>query len=148
MAIIARRASVVIRLRKPTTLMPANARQHWVPQSYLRRFAFDQKGRRVCVFDKTTGTARTMGVGDVCQREFLYESWLRDETVKADPEARSGMIEQELGRSERALNEMTKVAERIAHGGGGTIEERVQMAIAIAVQTVRTPRFRDDLLAP
>lgn len=119
-------------------------KQHYVPQSYLRRFSPDRK--HVHVLDKPTGTVEFWKIEGLAQRRYFDEAFLRDETGSYPPGVAPGVLERELGRWETALSEMTKVTQRVADGGGASLEERHTMSICMAVQLTRTRTFRQLLV--
>jgi hypothetical protein len=120
--------------------MARYARQHWVPQSYLRRFSYN--GSHVWVFDKPTGGWFRNNVKDVARARFFNDSFLRDDTGKITPEVPEGWVEDRYGEWEKNLGAMTDVALRVANGGGASLEERATMAACVALQLTRTPAFR------
>ena len=118
--------------------MAGYRRQHWVPRSYLRRWSPD--GRRIHSYDRITREAKFVSVNDVAQRTRFYERFMS--AGDAGTASEVGVLEREYQRWDDALRDATAVAERVAAGEGGSLEERQIMAIAVAVQMVRTPTFR------
>jgi hypothetical protein len=119
-------------------------RQHWVPRSYLLRWSPDE--RCVHTYDRVTGAAKLISVQDVAQRTYFYERFLRGGKGRTADTAAFGVLEREYQRWEDALMAATEVAERVASGGPGSLEERRTMALAVAVQMVRTPAFRAGIV--
>jgi hypothetical protein len=115
-------------------------RQHWVPQSYLRRFSPD--GAHVWMLDKPTGRIACPNILDVARGKFFNDGFLRDERGALPPDVPEEAIEQQYGTWEEALSRATDSALRVAAGGGASLEERTEMAICVAVQLTRTPAFR------
>lgn len=118
-------------------------RQHWVPQSYLRRFSPD--GKHVWMFDKPTSRTAFPNVRDVGQGKFFNDGFLRDGERRLPPEIPEGYLEHLFGKWETALTAATAAALRVAEGGGANEDERQAMATCVAVQMTRTPAFRKRL---
>ena len=118
-------------------------RQHWVPQSYLKRFSPDQA--HIWLLDKPTGRIAYASIRDVAQRKYFNDGFLRDERGALTAEIPEGWVEQQFGKWETALSDMTRVALRVAQGGGADLDERRTMAICVAVQLTRTAAFRKRL---
>lgn len=119
------------------------ARQHWVPQSYLRRFSPD--GTHIWMFDKPTQRTAFPSIRDVAQGKYFYDGFLRDNLGVLPGDVPEGTIEREFQRWEAALTDMTEVASRIAAGGGAGLDERKTMSICVALQLLRTPILRSHL---
>ena len=51
--------------------MSKTKKQHYVPQSYLKRFAHDSQ--RLWVFDKVSGIIFKSNVIDVAQKRYFYD---------------------------------------------------------------------------
>ena len=119
-------------------------RQHYVPQSYLRRFSED--GSRVNVYDKVVRKSFVSNTRDVAQAPFFNDSFLRDDDQRMPDGVADDLIERELGRWEERLTEMTEVARSVAEGGGADLDERVSMSICAAIQMVRIPEWRKHLV--
>ena len=120
--------------------MPEHKRQHWVPQSYLRRFSPD--GAHVWLFDKPTARTALADIRTVAQGRYFYDGFLREAEGQLPPDVPESVFEREFGKWESALTEMTAVAQRVAAGGSATLQERQTMAICVAVQLARTRAFR------
>lgn len=120
--------------------MAKYTRQHWVPQSYLRRFSPD--GDHVWMLDRPTGRIAFPNVADVARSKFFNDSFLRDESGQVIPDVPESYVEELFGKWETALAEITQVAQRVADGGGAGLEERQTMAICVALQLTRTQAFR------
>lgn len=118
-------------------------RQHWAPQSYLRRFSPDDA--HIWVLDKPTDRMALASIRDVAQGKFFNDGFLRDEQGRLEAGIPEGLFEEEFGKWESALGEMTQVALRVAAGGGADLEARRTMATCVAVQLTRTPAFRKRL---
>ena len=118
-------------------------RQHWAPHSYLRRFSPDDA--HVWMLDKPTGTVAFPNIRDVARDKFFNDGFLRDERGVLPPDVPDGLIEGEFGRWESALAQMTRVALRVASGGGADLDDRQTMSICVALQLTRTPAFRKRL---
>jgi uncharacterized protein DUF4238 len=119
-------------------------RQHYVPQSYLRRFAED--GRRLHVHDKVLRKCFVSNPRDVAQSEFFNDLFLRDDEGQIAEDVAEDLIERELGKWEAALTEMTAVARSVAEGGGANLDQRATMSICTAIQLVRIPEWRKHLV--
>jgi hypothetical protein len=99
------------------------------------------------MYDRINHTTRLVSLNDVAQRTRFYEAFIDVETARKSGHPQDlGAIEREYQRWENALKSSTLVAERVAAGGGATLEERKSMALAIAVQLIRTPVVRAALV--
>lgn len=123
--------------------MPPFRKQHWVSQSYLRRFSRDEK--HVYLFDKRTDRVARPHVRDVAQGKFFNDGFLRNEKGELLAGIPQGLLEREFGKWEEALARVTRVALTVAEGGRGSAEDRQTMAICVAVQLMRTPAVREQL---
>lgn len=123
--------------------MARYAKQHWVPQSYLRRFSYN--GSHIWVFDKPTGRSVPNNIRDVAHSRFFNDSFLRDEAGRITPDVPEGWLEEQFGKWETNLRTATAAALRVANGGGASLEERATMATCVALQLTRTPAFRQRL---
>lgn len=119
-------------------------RQHYVPQSYLRRFSED--GWRVNVYDKVLRKSFASNTRDVAQAPYFNDSFLRDDDQRMPDGVAEDLIERGLGKWEVALGEMTEVARSVAEGGGADLDQRATMSICVAIQLVRIPEWRKHLV--
>jgi hypothetical protein len=123
-------------------------KQHYVAQSYLRRFASD--GKNLFVFDKvTTSTFGPTSVVNVAHENYFYD--FHDKAVVSaasaanlDPQS----AEKALAVLDGEFNRVIEVAINFAKGAtpAPNPEQRMKMALCAAFQLVRTRGFRDELV--
>lgn len=121
-------------------------KQHYVAQSYLRRFTRD--GKNLYVFDKfSKKTFGPTSVTNVAHENYFYDirgvsaSNGADET-NTDPQ----LEEKALAALDGQFNEIIDVALKFAKGGTATPEQRMKMSLCAAVQLIRTRDYRDELV--
>lgn len=113
--------------------------QHYVPQSYLRRFTPD--GKLLWVFDKTTGSTFRSSVHNVAQENGFYDL---PGDVGQTVERTLSLIEERFSEGVEALLGSLSLTSEIRH----------ELADYIALQALRTRKTRDvvsalaDKLAP
>lgn len=120
-------------------------KQHYVPQSYLRRFTRD--GKNLYVFDKTS--KKSFGPTSVIN--VAHENYFYDPPADGDSDAAGASVnpqptEKALATLEGRFNRVIDVIIKVAEGGTATTEQRLEIAFCAAVQLVRTRDFRDDLV--
>jgi hypothetical protein len=121
--------------------MPSYKNQHFVPQSYLRRFSSDNSGRRLYVYDKVLGRSLGLvGIRRVASKPFLYDIPLN--AIKPGFSMDPHLEEKGLGVLERQLNEAIEIGIKVANGASADLDQRRMMSLSIAVQLVRTPAYR------
>lgn len=118
-------------------------KQHYVPQFYLKRFT--QDGKRIHVFDKVANKSFLAGIKDVAYENYFYDVPKADtvDGEKYQPEERA------LSVLEGKFNSITDVALKFAKDGQPvpTVKQLQDMALFTAIQLVRTPQYRDNLVA-
>jgi hypothetical protein len=97
------------------------------------------------MLDKPTDRVAFVSIRDVAHGKFFNDSFLRDDDGRLEAGVTEGLLEEEFGKWESALGEMTQVALSVAAGGGADLEARRKMATCVAVQLTRTPAFRKRL---
>jgi hypothetical protein len=125
--------------------MAEHKKQHYVPQSYLRRFSTDEK--RLFVFDKVLRKSFPSGIRDVAQEAHFYRvpaglTSKEGSSVAIDPllvEKWFQGIEGQFDQSIRALIELTP-EDRISP------ETRIELSLMIAIQFMRTRANRNLLI--
>ncbi len=123
-------------------------KQHYVAQSYLRRFTSD--GKNLYVFDKITkSTFGPTSVVNVAHENYFYD--FHDEAVvraasAANLDLQSG--EKALAVLDGEFNRVIEVAINFAKGAtkAPSPEQRMKMSLCAAIQLVRTRGFRDELV--
>jgi len=99
-------------------------KSHYVPSSYLRRFT-DERGR-LWVFDKATGKAFWSSPRNIAKEEGFYR--------RQDERDLAGLVESPVG----------PVLRKVSNREAIDLRERLLLAVFMAVQLTRVPRFRDD----
>ena len=125
--------------------MPDYKSQHFVPQSYLRRFSPDENVRRVYAYDKVLG--RSLGlvpIRSVAQKSFFYDVPL--DAIKHGFNIDPHLEEKALQALEGQFNEMIEVGIKVAGGMTANLEQRRMMSLCIAVQLIRTLDYRKSLV--
>jgi hypothetical protein len=123
-------------------------KQHYVAQSYLRRFTSD--GKNLYVFDKFAKSSfGPTSVVNVAHENYFYD--FHDEEVLTAASA----AKLDLQSAEKALavldgefNRVIEVAINFAKGAtpAPTPEQRMKMALCAAIQLIRTRDFRDEVV--
>lgn len=125
--------------------MKITKKQHYVPQSYLKRFTLD--GKSLYVFDKSSRKSfGPTSVTNVAHENYFYDIPKDADSGTAGASASPQPAEQALASLEGRFKKVIDVAIKFAKGGAATPEHRVEMALCAAVQLVRTRDFRDDLV--
>ena len=125
--------------------MPDYKSQHFVPQSYLRRFSPDKNAKRVYAYDKVLG--RSLGlvpIRSVAQKSFFYDVPL--DAIKQGFNIDPHLEEKALQALEGQFNEMIEVGIKVAGGMTANLEQRRMMSLCIAVQLIRTFDYRKSLV--
>ncbi|MDF1502685.1 DUF4238 domain-containing protein [Roseisolibacter sp. H3M3-2] len=124
--------------------MPANRRQHYVPQSYLR--AWSPNGTHVWTYDTYRDAHALLPTRDVAQERYFNDAFRRRPHA-ADDGFPADAIERQFQEWENDFLLARDVALGVAQGTReGTLLERRQMSICIALQLLRTAQLRDILL--
>jgi hypothetical protein len=116
---------------------PGSRRHHYVPQSYLRQWSFDDK--RVWTLDTVTGTVRPLGLTDVCVKENFYRVIGSDGVPHNRVELLFGVVDSELRRIQ-VLFASLEEPENLE------FDDLVGLGVAMAVQRMRTLQQRRLLL--
>ena len=110
-------------------------KHHYVPRFYLERFS-NPKGQ-LCAFDRSIGKSITTSVKNVASETEYY-------TVLAPGGEKSEAVEHYL--SEIEGKSAAILASFDLHDGRLSVDDRMMMAILIALQLVRTPKTRAMLM--
>ena len=130
-------------------------KQHYVPQTALRRFSADRE--RVFVYDKVLNEARISNVRDIAQQRYFYD--IPQDAIPADLQETMDrqMIERTLSEIESDFNAVVERVLRKAEPGrlrrlvnlltfrrGKVISRRDKEALCffVALQYLRTREFR------
>lgn len=123
---------------------PETKSQHFVPRVYLRRFATD--GKRLWVFDKTTGKSYPTTVDKAGQRNRFYDVPVGGVGVPSEWEKQH--IEKWLGHGEAQYGtDLDAVVAAAESGQVISTDLKQRLSLPIVTQWVRTPQFRDHLVA-
>jgi len=114
-------------------------KQHYVPQFLLEKFAFDRKRKRVHVFDKRTGKARSAAIRDVAHENQFYDCRGQD----GQGRNMEGFMERVDSMGSRVINKVVK--QRSLQDLGP--KERYDMACFVAAQFLRTHHSRNILIS-
>lgn len=119
-------------------------KQHYVPQSYLKRFTHN--GKLLFVFDKFTKEVRPANTRDVAQERYFYDippDFISPDVpdINRDPH----LEEKALGALEGSFTESYDAMLGIAEGRRAHIDDKQKMALYLAIQVLRTRATRDDL---
>jgi hypothetical protein len=129
-----------------TEMMQKTKRQHTVPRCYLERWV-NRDTENISTFDKITKKKYDTSVWNVAQERFFYD--LHPEAI--EPEQRkTGIdlqaVEKGLGAIEcyfaRALDALLDVGDPRGVPPG----QRWMLAIQVAIQWMRTRRYRDVMI--
>jgi len=125
--------------------MPDYKSQHFVPQSYLRRFSPDKNEKRVYAYDKVLG--RSLGlvpIRSVAQETFFYDIPL--DAIKPGFNMDPHLEEKALQSLEGQFNEVIEIGIKVAGGATANLEQRRMMSLCIAVQLIRTLDYRKNIV--
>lgn len=123
-------------------------KQHYVAQSYLRRFTSD--GKNLYVFDKfRKSTFGPTSVVNVAHENYFYD--FHDEAVVSAASAANldlQSAEKALAVLDGEFNRIIEVAINFAKGAtkAPSPEQRMKMSLCAAIQIIRTRDFRDELV--
>jgi len=135
--------------------------QHYVPQSYLKKFTYD--GKRLYVFDKFTGRSNSRSTKSVASETRFYDfhpviykefrkrvasgEVAQDEAKLLGKALDPQMIEHELAAREAKFPPLFEaVLEAIKQKQSITEEQRWNLAEFIVLQFLRTPEYRRELI--
>lgn len=125
--------------------MPEHKNQHFVPQSYLRRFSPDTTRKRLYVYDKVL--RRPLGLQAIkrlANKSFFYDIPL--DAIKQGFNMDPHLEEKALEALESQFNEVIELGTRVADGVVANLEQRRTMALCIAVQLIRTLDYRQHIV--
>jgi Protein of unknown function (DUF4238) len=116
-------------------------KQHFVPQSYLRRFA-DESGKRLWVLDLVTGNFFHSNIKDVAARNHFYDTLIDDHIEGFDSQG----VEKLLGFADGAFPRLlTNVVASAESGAGIPQLIKHELAYIIWLQFIRTEAFRQRI---
>ncbi len=125
--------------------MPSYENQHFVPQSYLRRFSPDKNRKRVYVYDKVLGQSLGLiGIRSVANKSFFYDIPL--DAIKQGFNMDPHLEEKALQTLENQFNEVIEVGIKVAKESSANLEQRRMMSLCIAVQLIRTLDYRQQIV--
>ncbi len=115
--------------------------QHYVPRFYLKRFTID--GERLYVYDKTKEEVRgPENIKNVAQERFFYDMPADTIPPDYDPQFEEHMLSQ----LEPQFSAAVESAFRVVEGKGANLQERMDMAMFVAFQIMRTRAERNSLV--
>lgn len=117
-------------------------KQHFVPQSYLKRFS--KNGKQIQVFDKVLKNSFSAGIRDVAQESHFYT--IPDEIISSD--AKFSKIDRLIFEKafiayESELNLLIKVLITLPPGISIPRRVRESFSILVAIQLLRTKKHRN-----
>jgi hypothetical protein len=125
--------------------MPEYENQHFVPQSYLKRFSPDVSRKRVHVYDKVLRRSLGLkGIKSLASKSFFYDIPL--DVIKPGFNTDPHLEEKALGALENQFNEVIELGVRVADGAVANLEQRRTMALCTAVQLIRTLDYRQHIV--
>lgn len=128
--------------------MPIYENQHFVPQSYLRRFSPDKNRKRVHTYDKVLKQSLGLiGIRSVANKPSFYDISLdaipkNSKRFNMDPH----LEEKALQALESQFNEVIEVGIKVANGDEANLDQRIMMSLCIATQLVRTFDYRQHIV--
>jgi hypothetical protein len=119
-------------------MMQKTKRQHYVPQSYLRRFSEDDNS--VFVFDKANNSVFESSTRNIAQERFFFE--LPKETIgNEDPQ----VLEHIFSEMEAEYASLLDVIlSSLARKRRFNPKRKTMMALFVAIQFLRTKEYRQD----
>jgi len=109
--------------------------EHYVPQFYLRNFSMKNDRRRVYCFDKPTAKTFVSNIKNIACERYFYDFPTKDDKS----------VEKNLSKIEPALAAAYDKLITGADLNKLNWEERVSMAVFIAIQEIRTKEMRESL---
>lgn len=130
-------------MRNVTTAKTEVKNQHFVPRSYLRHFTND--GKHLWVYDKVTGKSFGTTVDKVAQKNRFYDVPIG--SPGADPNWDKQTVERWLGKTEAGFaKDLDTLLSEVERGGSLSVGLKERLAQFIAIQSIRTPKFREHLV--
>ena len=122
-------------------------REHYVPQSYLRRFTFD--GKLLHVFDKFSQAGRVANTKDVAQERYFYDiplNAIKPGAANPHKEHDSQLEEKALCELESSFTDAYNAVLKIPETHSLLAEHRKKMALCVTVQYLRTRTARNWMI--
>jgi hypothetical protein len=129
-------------------IMPDYKKQHFVPQSYLRRFSPDKGQKRVYVYDKAMKKSHgLLGIRGIANKSYFYDIppdviQSLSQNLNKDPH----LEEKALQVLEGQFNHVIEVGINVAKGSAADLDQRMWMSLCVAVQLVRTLDYRQQIV--
>lgn len=114
---------------------PQSRRHHYVPRTYLKKWAFDQQKRRVWNLDTVMGEVRPLSVNDLCVGENFYRVVGPDGEPHNRVETMFGVVDTELGRIQNLFNQIEEPDEL-------EFDDLIGLGVTVAAQRMRTAQQR------
>jgi Protein of unknown function (DUF4238) len=116
-------------------------KQHFVPQSYLRRFA-DESGKRLWVLDLVTSKVFHSNIKDVAARNHFYDTLIDNHIKEFDSQG----VEKLLGFADAAFPRLLSSVMTFAKLGTGIPQlVKHELTYIIWLQLIRTEAFRQQI---
>jgi hypothetical protein len=114
---------------------PDSKRHHYVPRTYLKRWASGEKGRRIWNLDTITGEVRDFSVNSVCVEENFYRVIGLDGEAHNKVEAMFGVVDTELRRIQTLFTQLEDPDALV-------FDDLIGLGVTVAVQRMRTAQQR------
>ncbi len=123
--------------------MGQHKKQHYVQQSYLRRFSSDEK--RIFVYDKVLQKSFQNAISDVAQESHFYRlpDNLKTEDGKPISIDDPLIVEKAFQRIESRANQDIQTLIELPAGASIPTETREDLSIFLAIQFLRTRAYRN-----
>ena len=116
---------------------------HYVPQMYLKRFAYD--GKRVNCLFKKSGRISSIATKNICKKNDMY---VKKKNGKSDPEVEAQFSDFESSRLSKILKYWDGFPFMVVTGKGDyvPVELRKEIINAITIQLIRGQRINEYAL--
>jgi Protein of unknown function (DUF4238) len=118
-------------------------KQHYVQQSYLRRFS--PNGKQIYVYDKVLGKEFLNGILDVAQESYFYRlpDNLKTEDSKPISVDDPLIVEKAFQKIEGRANQDIQTLVELPAGASIPAETRGNLSVFLAIQFLRTRAYRN-----